>query len=395
MKGLFQKVFGARSKPTGVASLESRVEQAAQASSPVEQAQRVLAPDHQEAEIATLSSLILDLKTPPPQVGLVVLGYLTTIGVTATLFFLHTAPGAIISATALFILWGLRYVPPVYCALMYDISGRTEIGFHEGPVWIPWFLGARLKLFPVDRFFCRLPHDDAWTADKVHVVHKSSIQFCISPVPRKGFWINLMWWWHVRWETETFEDFSDKGVDLGEGLYNFITNWDVESARATVIDRIMDIIREKINDIRFDRIYNFEEGGMRPQEKRSLSKEIKELIGRDGEIRGVGFFITLYNLSDIDPHPDMAHALEWKTKAAWQAQGDVNAQNVYYDGTLANSKKLNQNPADGETAIKIATVKVAEDAAKSGLVGEDIFTRILKSFGEFARTFTQRKITEK
>jgi hypothetical protein len=157
----------------------------------------------------------------------------------------------------------------------------------------------------------------------------------------------------------------------------------------------MDIIREKINDIRFDRIYNFEEGGLRPQEKISLSKEIKELISRDGEIRGVGFFITLYNLSDIDPHPDMAHALEWKTKAAWQAQGDVNAQNVYYDGTLDNSKKLTENPVVGETAIKIAQLKVAEEAARSGLVGEDIFTKIARGFSELFMPVNQKKISEK
>jgi hypothetical protein len=383
MKGLFARVFGPRSKPKEAASIEEQAHQAAMVPSPVEQAQRILAPDHESVEIATLSSLILDLKTPPPETVLVILGYLTTIGVPAALFFLHQAPLAIISAQVLFFAWGIRYVPPVYCALLYDISGRTVIGFHEGPVWIPWFLFGRLKMFPIDRFFCRLPHDDTWTTDKVHVVHKSSIQFCISPVPRKGLWVNFMWWWHVIRETETYEDFSDMGIDLGEGLNNFITNWDVESARAAVIDRIMDIIREKINSVSFDKIYNFAAGEIRPEEKRSLSREIKALISQDQEIRGVGFFITLYNLSDIDPHPDMAHALEWKTKAAWQAQGDVSAQNVYYEGTLANSKKLNEDPAAGQTAIKIAQIKVAEEAAKSGLVGEDLFTKIARGFSSF------------
>jgi hypothetical protein len=397
MKGFFRKFFGARSKPmVGPASVEAQAHQAGLAPPPpVEQAQQILASNHQEMEIATLSSLILDLKTPPSPIGIMTLGYLTTVGVPAILLFFHQEPWAIFSALVLFFAWGVRYVPPVNCALLYDINGRTEIGFHEGPVWIPWFIFGRLKMFPVDRFFARLPQDDAWTADKVHVVHKSSIQFCISPVPRKGFWVNLMWWWHVKRETETFEDFSDMGVDLGEGLNNFITNWDVESARAAAIDRIMDIIREKVNSIRFDSIYNFDAGTALLQEKRSLSKEIKELIAQDMEIRGVGFFITLYNLSDIDPHPDMAHALEWKTKAAWQAQGDVNAQNVYYDGTLANSKKLTENPVVGETAIKIAQLKVAEDAARSGLVGEDIFTKIARSFSELFKPVNQKKISEK
>ncbi|RLC33657.1 MAG: hypothetical protein DRZ76_04055 [Candidatus Nealsonbacteria bacterium] len=403
MKGFLKRWLGKSPPEETVVSTEKQPLESANLPTEIQQANAVLygqpqGPVQQQAETDTseFSSLVQDLRSPEARKEFLIAAYISTLFIPAVLFALGLQPIAVLSFAFLVFIWGIRYVPPVHCALLYDIRGRTKIGFHEGPIWIPWFLWARVKLFSIDRFTKQMS-EDTWTTDRIHVIHKSRIYFSISPVAHKSFWVNFFWWWHAQTESQAYEEFEDENFDLGEGLHNFIMNRSIDTARDMAISRIMEIIREMINGERFDDIFTFQDGQwVGDKDKMELiSKRIKSALKDDEEIRQIGIHIVQYALRDIEPHPEMAKALEHMTRAPWIATGDLKAHQQYFTGMKQVGQELVEDPAVGQATLEVSRIKVADKAADSGLIDVDLVTRIMSKMKGFAQLVGRKIISPK
>ena len=91
-----------------------------------------------------------------------------------------------------FLGWGVRVIDKYHCGLLIIFwVRRTQIGFYEGIVWVPWFLGAKIDQYDKRKRKLDIPKEDNWTTDSMHLIYDIVLNFGITPVKDEGFWNNF------------------------------------------------------------------------------------------------------------------------------------------------------------------------------------------------------------
>lgn len=270
---------------------------------------------------------------------------------------------------------------------------RTEIGFSEGYVWIPWFLGGRLKIFSVELFSYEIAREDNWTTDKWHLIYDIVFRFGVIRVARKSFWNNFFWYFHSLMKTVYYEEMRESKQDLGLGLYHFIENADAENALAQAIAHAKQATRNTINRLSAGDIFRFEGNQAEVDSaklqliEQGLEKMITERL--NPLIENIGIFACNFALADIDFDTEAAVAMQ-KTQIDPML---AKAQGLAYDELLKIGAKLALDGAAGEAALRVEVIRALKGAADSGLLGLLVQGTALEKFAKVAELPASQVIT--
>jgi hypothetical protein len=230
--------------------------------------------------------------------------------------------------------------------------------------------GGRLKIFNVERFSYDIPREDNWTKDQMHLVFDIVFRFSVIPVIEKKLWENFFWYFHCWLESDTYYSYVlDKKVDLGQGLFHFITNTDVETA---VTQAVADAKRMTMLVIRtkgFKDIFHFEGGDFKvdPDKVGQIEAKLeKTIIAELNErIYSTGIRIANFTLADIDFDKEATRALQQK-----QIQPIIAEARVLAYGKLVEiGRILSLDPHVGEATLRTQVIAAMERAAELGLLG--------------------------
>jgi hypothetical protein len=324
------------------------------------------------------TEVVGDLREPEVRKGALFWGWILALSLPTVFFFILHWSGqtvlasfvSVILLALLFFVPGIRKIPTVHCGLLYNLGRRTRIGFWEGWVWIPWMTGGRLKIFNVERFSYDIPREDNWTKDQMHLVFDIVFRFSVIPVIEKKLWENFFWYFHCWLESDTYYSYVlDKKVDLGQGLFHFITNTDVETA---VTQAVADAKRMTMLVIRtkgFKDIFHFEGGDFKvdPDKVGQIEAKLeKTIIAELNErIYSTGIRIANFTLADIDFDKEATRALQQK-----QIQPIIAEARVLAYGKLVEiGRILSLDPHVGEATLRTQVIAAMERAAELGLLG--------------------------
>jgi len=378
VRGILRKWLNRKGDQNKDGPTEQLINQTATANLPV-----TLSDTQRRAEIEMLNAhkkrlfqtdIVGDLNEPEVRSGIIITGYLTTI-ISFILFVLLNSPlMVLLSLTICFFAFGIRKIRTVHCGLLYMLGQRTRIGFWEGFVWVPWFLGGVLKEFNVERFTFDIAREDFWSKDSMHIITDLVFRSSVAPVVEKPFWKNFFWFFLVRFKMVYYLRLRHYGADLGAGLFRFIQNADVENVIELVMSRVKQATRQVLRTKGFEDIFHFTNEGIEANadSQKEVESEIKQVVNK--LIRDTGLSIDDVSLSDLDFHPEVAQALQQRKIAPWLAD----ALQKEYDKVIEIAKSLNENPEVGETALRIETIVGLKKSAKSGLLGSDRFMEIVQ-----------------
>jgi len=324
------------------------------------------------------TEVVGDLREPEVRKGALFWGWILALSLPTVFFFiLHWSGQTVLASFAsvvllalLFFVPGIRKIPTVHCALLYNLGRRTRIGFWEGWVWIPWMTGGRLKIFNVERFSYDIAREDNWTKDQMHLVFDIVFRFSVIPVIEKKFLENFFWFFHCWWESDTYYVYVlDKKADLGQGLFHFITNTDVETA---VIQAVADAKRMTMLVIRtkgFKDIFHFEGGVFEvdPDKVGQIEAKLeKTIIAELNErIYNTGIRIANFTLADIDFDKEATEALQQQQIRPMIARAEAMA----YSELLEIGRQLTVDVRAGEATLRTQVIEALKRAAESGILG--------------------------
>ena len=346
-----------------------RQKQAAQEKSPPQPSPKHLSrQDEQMRRFKT--EIIGDLADPKLQTVRLILSWLVILMIAAISWFMASfIIGPLIIILVAFIL-GIRRVPTVHCALLYNMGRRTRIGFWEGFVWVPWMTGGQLKIFNVEWFSYDVPREDAWSTDRMHIVYDIVIQFGVMPVAEKSVLDNFFWFFHVLLETETYELYAESEEDLGEGLFWFVMNTDVENVLIRIIAAAKKAGRRVLRSKGFADIFRFEQDGTAvadPEKTTKVEQEIEDLMHEvlQDDLRKIGMRVNAFELADIDFDAEASRVLQLEQLARIQA----NAQKISYETLQEIGKKLSLDSEAAEYTLRTEVLRALQTAAGQGLLG--------------------------
>lgn len=324
------------------------------------------------------TDIVGDLREPEVRKGTLFRGWVFSLFLPVVLFFslfwlgkvvLASFAGAILPALIFFVL-GIRKIPTVHCGLLYMLGRRTRIGFWEGWVWIPWMLGGRLKIFNVERFAYNIPREDNWTKDQMHLVFDIVFRFGVIPVAEKNFWDNFFWFFHQWLETDSYYQYvEDPLADLGQGLFHFITNVDVETAITQAVADAKVITRRVIRSKGFKDIFHFEGGEFKvdPDKVECIEAELERMIMTklNERIRNTGIRVANLSLADIDFDAEATKALQQKQIRPMIARAEAMA----YSELLGIGRQLTVDVQAGEAVLRTQVIAALKKAADAGILG--------------------------
>lgn len=324
------------------------------------------------------SEIVGNLREPEVRKGQLIIGWVVSVFTPLIAFFLCLLFGSPIfgSFFSVFLLaslvffFGIRYITTLHCGLLYNLGRRTRIGFWEGWVWIPWFTGGTLKIFNCERFSYDIPREDNWTQDQMHLVYDIVFRFGVVPVAEKSFLENLFWYFHQKYETDTYYYYSsNQENDLGQGLFNFIINTDVETA---VMLAIADAKRSTMLAIRmrsFKDIFHFvdDEPVITPEKVAELEAQLeKEIIARlNKRIYNTGIIAADFTFADLDFDKEATAALQKRQIAPMLAR----AEKIAYETLIEIGRELSLDTTVGEATLRVQVVEALKKAADNGIVG--------------------------
>jgi hypothetical protein len=250
-------------------------------------------------------------------------------------------------------LTGLRWVPPVHNALLYVLKRRTRIGFSEGPVWIPWFLGARLQLFNLKEIGKELPEEDNWSKNRISMKYRVVIRFGIRPIQDKGFFQNffccLRYVWHRQTNAESLYYFA--GLESMEAAYEVLES----SASAAT--------RRAINKRTHFELLNMPDPEIpeAPPDLRPLEEEILEQV--NGEAEKYGLVVTTLSLEDLDVHERSAQIFEEEAQAKIRGRA---LTALYKELAIASRDLVNMGVDVTSATFRMTFLSILRDGAEKG-----------------------------
>ncbi len=285
-----------------------------------------------------------------------VLALLTTIVPTILVqLALHNILVTMVVFTIPFLGWGVRVIDKFHCSLLIILwVRRTQIGFHEGIVWVPWFLGGKLDPYDTRRRKLDIPKEDNWTTDSMHLVYDIVLNYGIAPVKDEGFWKNFF-----RYFICIFK--HRRNAQL---LYNFTEQINLKSTIEIMVSDAADLTIKAVNSRGFAEIFQQKDDQIKLKNSTIQEDLIDEL---NKSIESLGFIIYKYNLKDIDFHEDTAKVLQEKFLATVRGE----AREKLYEVVARVAKKLaTEGQEVTDAAIQIEMVEALKDAAKGdGVVG--------------------------
>jgi len=261
-----------------------------------------------------------------------------------------------------FLGWGIRVVPKFHNGLMSLLwVRRTKVGFSEGPVWVPWFLGATLEMIDVRRNKYDIKEEDNWTQDQMHLVYDIMLQYGVQPIEKVGLFRNFfqVFTCLFNWQSNALS------------LYLFTENVDRQSA-VDILDSVAsDLTIKAVNSRGFGEIFGITpEGQVEVRDQQTIQEEV--IIDLNSQISDIGLVVYKFLLKDVDFHEDTSKILQTKFLATVHGE----ARERLYEVISTVAKKLVEaGPGVSETAIRIETVEAMKKAAD----GEGVIGMLLQS----------------
>lgn len=322
---------------------------------------------HNEPSIRRFQTEVVgDLHEPRLGIEYIAPAWITTFGVPALLFVLHSYVWMAIAFLVLAFAWGIRSIPTVHNGLLYMLGRRYPVGFWEGFTWIPWMLGGKLKMINIELFSYEIPREDCWTTDQMHVVYDIVMRFGVRPVTEKGALTNFFWFFHWWRKTDTYEDYAASGAELGESLNNFMLNADVLAALSIAESHAKQATRNQLRGKSVAGLFQFT-GQAYQADANAMSVDMENEIvpALNTLIANVGIIVTNFSLADLDFHDSAAAIFEKKLLASVQAEAELLATTQ----RMEIAEKLMVNPKVGEAALKAEIVRALNAAAEKGILG--------------------------
>ncbi|MFA5134346.1 MAG: SPFH domain-containing protein [Patescibacteria group bacterium] len=255
--------------------------------------------------------------------------------------------------------FGIRSVPPVSNALLYLFwNRRTRIGFSEGPVWIPWFLGARLQHVDIKQMTHDISKEDNFTKDGMHLIYDIVVHYGITHIREEGLWKNFSR--AVRWISSREQNAA--------GLYSFVSVVDMPAAIVMMDSMASDLTRAALNRRGFEQVFNFSLEGRAVAATANGDEIQNEVQGQlNAKLERIGITVYEFSLKDIDFHPSSAQAMEQKVLSKILSE----AIEIAYQTITRIAKSLvTEGAAVNQTALLVQVIEAMKKSAESaGMLG--------------------------
>ncbi len=279
------------------------------------------------------------------------------------------------------VIWGIRIVPTVHNGLLLLFgSYRTKIGFCEGIVWIPWFLGGRLQLVDIHRTKLDIPEEDTYSKGDWHIIYDIVLTLGVATVTADTIWKNLF---------RAFICFFT-GRSNAVGLYNFISMNSKDESVGILESHASELTREAINNREFKDIFHPErmsqDMALLPENaKASIQLEVLPKLQQRALESGLAVYE--FTLRDTDLHTASAHVMEQRRIAEIQAE----AVRIMYSTIKTVSEELDASGVSKQAIMLRLAEAIHSASEKKGILGGLSQMLSAKVAGELSETVPQKE----